>query len=58
MASVGGHKRAQTDGATQVVAKLRAELQQLTIDHERLKATQRGALPCALPSARRPRRVL
>ncbi len=30
------------DAATQVVAKLRAELQQLTIDHERLKArTQR-----------------
>ena len=38
---IGG--RAQTDGATQVVAKLRAELQQLTIDHERLKA--RSATP-------------
>ncbi len=36
------------DGATQVVSKLRAELQQLTIDHERLKAR---SAPCALPSA-------
>ena len=42
------------DGATQVVSKLRAELQQLTIDHERLKARSAAPIIAQLPSASRP----